>query len=109
MLRFGLQSALKIFSALADGLQWILAQNGITHLLHYLDDFIFVAASMEELSRQKDIFVSTCTPFGDVQIGWYFHLFEFCGHQSGLCGKSAAPTCEEITQAETRIDSLPPS
>ena len=47
MLPFGLCSAPKIFSAVADGLQWILTQRGITNLLHYLDDFIFMAASVD--------------------------------------------------------------
>ena len=53
MLPFGLHSAPKIFSAVADGLQWILTQYGITHLLHYLDDFIFMTASMDQTMRQK--------------------------------------------------------
>ena len=53
MLPFGLHSASKIFSAVADGLQWILTQYGITHLLHYLDDFIFMTASVDQAMRQK--------------------------------------------------------
>ena len=53
MFRFSLRSAPEIFSAVADGLQWILTQYGITHLLHCLDDFIFVAASMDQAMRQK--------------------------------------------------------
>ena len=36
MLPFGLRSAPKIFSAVADALQWILAVKEITHSLHYL-------------------------------------------------------------------------
>ena len=40
MLPFGLRSAPKIFSAVADALQWMLFQRGISNLLHYLDDFI---------------------------------------------------------------------
>ena len=64
MLPFGLRSAPKIFSAVADGLQWILSQKGITHLLHYLDDFVFVAASMGDASTQKDILITTCTQLG---------------------------------------------
>ena len=64
MLPFGLQSAPKIFSALADALQWILVHKGITHPLHYLDDFIFVAATQAEALRQKDILVSTCSQLG---------------------------------------------
>ena len=38
-LPFGLRSAPKIFSAVADALQWILANEGVESL-HYLDDFI---------------------------------------------------------------------
>ena len=53
MFPFGRRSAPKIFSAVTDGLQWILTQYSITHLLHYLDDFIFVAASMDQAMRQK--------------------------------------------------------
>ena len=47
-LPFGLQSALKLYLAMADALQWILVQKGITNLLHYLDDFIFVSKSLDE-------------------------------------------------------------
>lgn len=38
-LPFGLRSAPKIFSSVADALQWILASQGVSSL-HYLDDFI---------------------------------------------------------------------
>ena len=41
-LPFGLRSAPKIFSALADGLLWIMTQHGIHAALHYLDDYIFM-------------------------------------------------------------------
>ena len=64
MLPFGLRSTPKIFSAVADGLQWILGQKGITHLLHYLDDFVFVAASMGDASTQKDTLITTYTQLG---------------------------------------------
>ena len=40
-LPFGLRSALKIFSALADALAWSLYVQGIQHQLHYLDNFLF--------------------------------------------------------------------
>jgi len=109
MLRFSLLSAPKIFSALADGLQWILAQKGITHLLHYLD--LCGSFKGRGIKTERYFHVnlhSTWGASGDVQIGRSFHLFDFPGHQSGHRGKSAVPACEEITQAETRIDSLPP-
>ena len=39
-LPFGLRSAPLIFTALADGLQWVLQQWGTSFIAHYLDDFI---------------------------------------------------------------------
>ena len=39
-LPFGLRSAPKIFSAVADALQWSFYRSGVTWVEHYLDDFI---------------------------------------------------------------------
>ena len=39
-LPFGLMSALIIFTALADALEWIMKQQGVKFLYHYLDDYI---------------------------------------------------------------------
>ena len=44
MLPFGLRSAPKIFNAVADALEWHLRQQGVTHVFHYLDDFIVLGA-----------------------------------------------------------------
>ena len=41
-LPFGLRSAPKIFTALADALQWIMEREGVTMVIHYLDDFLFL-------------------------------------------------------------------
>ena len=46
ILPFGLHLAPKIFSAVADALQWILSVNEVSHSLHYLDDFIMVSDSI---------------------------------------------------------------
>ena len=40
-LPFGLRSAPKIFSAVADAIAWVLFFQGGIHFLHYLDDFLF--------------------------------------------------------------------
>jgi len=40
VLPFGLRSAPLIFSAVADTLQLIMGQEGVTWLVHYLDDFL---------------------------------------------------------------------
>ena len=43
VLPFGLRSAPKIFTAVADALEWIVRRAGLETLLHYLDDFLVVA------------------------------------------------------------------
>ena len=43
-LPFGLRSAPKIFNALAGALEWMVRQEGVQWVLHYLDDFLLVGA-----------------------------------------------------------------
>lgn len=43
-LPFGLRSAPKIFTAVADFIAWVLRCQGITCQLHYLDDFLLIGA-----------------------------------------------------------------
>ena len=40
-LPFGLCSAPKIFTAVADGLMWIMGHQGVRSAIHYLDDYLF--------------------------------------------------------------------
>ena len=42
VLPFGLRSAPIIFTAVADALQWVLESKGVSHILHYLDDFLLL-------------------------------------------------------------------
>ena len=58
-LPFGLRLAPKIFSAIADAIQWILQHHGIPNLLHYLDDFIFVSKNPFEAETYKCTLVPT--------------------------------------------------
>ena len=41
-LPFGLRSAPKIFSAIADAVEWIVKQAGVRFVIHYLDDFLLI-------------------------------------------------------------------
>ena len=41
-LPFGLRSAPKLFSVVADGLLWIVSQHGVQHAIHYLDDILLL-------------------------------------------------------------------
>ena len=51
-LPFGLRSAPKIFSAVADMIAWALHCAGVQHQIHYLDDFLFLGAP--SLGRQPE-------------------------------------------------------
>jgi len=42
MLPFGLRSAPKIFTAVADALEWCVHRRGVRGIDHYLDNFIIV-------------------------------------------------------------------
>ena len=64
-LPFGLRSAPKLFNVLADLLSWILEQQGVTPLLHYLDDFLLIAPPQSS-SCQHNLCVvkQVCSQFG---------------------------------------------
>ena len=47
-LPFGLSSAPKIFSAVADAISWALYSLEVENFLHYLDDFLFVGLPASE-------------------------------------------------------------
>ena len=41
-LPFGLRSAPLLFTAIADTVQWVAQQEGVKHVLHYIDDFVTI-------------------------------------------------------------------
>ena len=43
-LPFGLRSSPKVFSSVADAVEWILKQQAIPIVMHYLDDFLLIGA-----------------------------------------------------------------
>ena len=64
-LPFGLCSAPKIFTALADGLAWGMACEGISSFIHYLDDFFFCAPALsQECHRALSLAVPLCESLG---------------------------------------------
>ena len=64
-LPFGLRSAPKIFSAVADALAWILHSKGVTHQLHYLDDFLLLGApDSPQCADALAITYHTCAELG---------------------------------------------
>ena len=60
MLPFGLRSAPKIFTAVADALEWCISQKGVKHIFHYLDDFLVMgppgsSACQDYLRQLRDV------------------------------------------------------
>ena len=64
-LPFGLRSAPKLFNVMADLLGWILQQQGVSELLHYLDDFLTMGLPSSHTCQQiLDIIKRICTQLG---------------------------------------------
>ena len=64
-LYFGLRSAPKIFNALADALEWVIRQQGVQHIWHYLDDFLMAGAQgTDECLSNMHMFTSLCEVLG---------------------------------------------
>ena len=64
-LPFGLASALAIFSALGEALEWVLRKRGVQAVMHYLDDFLFVGSpGTDECQRALAITLATCEELG---------------------------------------------
>ena len=64
-LPFGLRSAPKIFTAVADALQWIMLDNGVSMVDHYLDDFVTMGPpDSPECRRNLDRILAICADLG---------------------------------------------
>ena len=65
VLPFGLRSAPKIFSAIADTLEWILVKAGVTHCVHYLDDYLTLGSPhSEECEENLKLITQMCKQLG---------------------------------------------
>ena len=64
-LPFGLRSAPKIFSGVADALEWILIKAGASACMHYLDDFLTLGhAESDECKGNLDLIMRICEFLG---------------------------------------------
>ena len=65
VLPFRLRSTPKIFCAISDGLEWVLHQRGLVHLVKYIDDFL-VAGSAGSPACQSSVteMCSVCEELG---------------------------------------------
>ena len=64
-LPFGLRSAPILFNAYADALEWILRDQGVSKILHYLDDFLVIGApDSGECQEYLDKMLAVCAALG---------------------------------------------
>ena len=64
-LPFGLRSAPKLFTAVADAFLWMMGREGIVHAMHYLDDFLVAGApETVECRLALDASLSLCNRLG---------------------------------------------
>ena len=64
-LPFGLRSVPKIFSAVVDALIWIMFNRGVSHGVHYFDDFLFFGRPhAEECAGNLALALNTCRVLG---------------------------------------------
>jgi len=65
VLPFGLRLAPLIFSAVADALQWIMINRGVSWTIHYIDDFLTMGAPhSKECGSNMKIMEATCAAAG---------------------------------------------
>ena len=64
-LPFGLRSAPKIFTAVADALEWAMKKRGVSAAEHYLDDFILLGSPhSQECQANLDTALTVCSTLG---------------------------------------------
>ena len=67
-LPFGRRSALKLFNILADLLSWILEEQGVSPIIHYLDDFLTMGqADSARCHYNFKVIQQTCQNLGVLQ------------------------------------------
>ena len=83
-LPFGLISIPKLFNILADLLAWILQQQGVAPLLHYLDDFFFIGppssnTCLQHLNTVKQVRHTLDVPLALEKVGGPTTALTFLG------------------------------
>ena len=65
MLPFGLRSAPIIFTAVADAMEWMFRQHGVSTIDHYLDDFIIIGPPRSRVcGHALDLILGMCEDLG---------------------------------------------
>ena len=91
-LPFGLRSAPKIFNAIADAMEWILNEAGVSVVFHYLNDFLLIVALNSASTINPAADVSTIRPSDSLgQAGGPNHLANISWPGAGFQGAGDTP------------------
>ena len=106
-LPFSLQSALKIFTALADAAEWMVRQ-GVEFVIHYLDDFLVITAADEHQgSHAMHLLLRTFEHLG-LPIVWdklkgLLPCLTFLGFElDSICGEIRLPQ-QKLTDTRSEV------
>ena len=66
ILPFELRSAPKLFNAVADALEWVCPERGVSIVIHYLDDFFIIGSPLN--AECINNLVSLHADFGDLRV-----------------------------------------
>ena len=96
-LPFGLRSAPKIFSAVADGIAWAMHCLGIVDFLHYLDDYLFLSPpSSQACHSHLKLAIKTVqaarVPGCPREDRWPIHCPNFLWHRTRLLPHATSVT-----------------
>lgn len=64
VLQFGLRSAPFLFNKYADALEYCMLKNGVTHVQHYVDDYITYDSDAQVCANNVQIMLDTCSSLG---------------------------------------------
>ncbi len=95
-LPFGLRLASKVFTVLADGLEWVLRARGSCDAIHYLDDFLFIGAHrlgdcQRSMQLAKRAYNRLGVPLAGEKSEGPAHQLGVPGYRGGLCESGTAP------------------
>ena len=99
----GLRSTPKIFTVVADALQWILLQQQLQDLIHYLDDYIFVEPPGQPGKALSVVFGNMCSPWGihsTGKAGGTGHSAQFSGPRVGFAEAVNTPADDKLAHLQ---------
>ena len=115
-LPFGLKSAPKIFTVLADTFEFIIKQHGIEWVWHYLDDFITIgppattkcAAALDIMLALSDLLgIPLATDMQDGRTGMHNHILRH--HTQHTADGAAPPRRKKYKGSSRSLKSGPPN